>query len=78
MSKMFVDVIAYYDCCGNISPLIIHWSDGREFAIDKICDVRRAASLKSGGAGIRYTCRIHGQIIYLYLDDNKWFLEKAG
>lgn len=76
--KKFVDVTAYYDCDGNISPLVIHWEDGGEYEIDKIIDVRNAASLKHGGAGIRYTCRIHGQMRYLFLDDNRWFIEKIG
>ncbi len=76
--KKFVDVTAYYDCDGNISPLVIHWDNGAEYEIDKIVDVRNAASLKSGGAGIRYTCRIRGQMRYLFLDDNRWFIEKIG
>ena len=76
--KKFVDVTAYYDCDGNISPLVIHWDDGEEYEIDKITDVTNAASLKHGGAGIRYTCRIRGQMRYLFLDDNRWFIEKIG
>ena len=74
--KKFVSVTVYYDCDGNISPLVIHWDDGADYEIDKIIDVRNAASLKSGGAGVRYTCRIRGQLRYLFLDDNKWFIEK--
>ena len=38
-------------------------------------DVRPAASLKSGGAGIRYTCYIDGKKTYLFLEENKWFYE---
>ncbi len=74
--KKFIDVIAYYDSDGNISPLIIRWENGEEYEIDKITDIRNAASLKSGGAGVRYTCRIRGQLRYLFLDDNRWFIEK--
>lgn len=74
--KRFVDVTAYYDCDGNISPLVIHWDDGSEYEIDKILDIRNAASMKCGGAGVRYTCRIRGHMRYLYLDDNRWFIEK--
>ncbi|MDE7389408.1 MAG: hypothetical protein K2M82_00455 [Lachnospiraceae bacterium] len=76
--KKFVEVTAYYDSEGNISPLVIHWGDGSEYEIDKITDIRKAASLKSGGAGIRYTCRIKGQMRYLFLDDKRWFIEKIG
>ncbi len=77
-NKKFVEVVAYYDTEGNISPLIIHWDDGSEYEIDRITDVTKSASLKHGGAGIRYTCRIHGQMRYLFLDDNKWFIEKIS
>ena len=39
-------------------------------------DIRRAASLKAGGLGWRYTCRIHGQERCLYReDDGRWFVE---
>lgn len=77
-NKKFVEVVAYYDTEGNISPLVIHWDDGSEYEIDRITDITQAASLKHGGAGIRYTCRIHGQMRYLFLDDNKWFIEKIS
>ncbi|WRS28891.1 hypothetical protein U6B65_01390 [Oscillospiraceae bacterium MB08-C2-2] len=56
-------------------PLVIQWEDGREFKIDRILDVRLAASLKAGGCGIRYTCRISGQQRYLFLEENRWFVE---
>ena len=29
-----------------------------------------------GGSGIRYTCRIGRNQTYLFLDDNRWFVEK--
>ena len=38
---------------------------------------RRAASLKAGGAGVRYRCRIQHQERYLYLEeDQRWFVEQ--
>jgi len=37
--------------------------------------VRRAASLKAGGSGIRYTCRIGKKDAYLYYEDPKWFVD---
>ncbi len=72
--KQYVSVTATYDSDGNVLPLKINWDDGRSFVIDKITDVRYAASLKAGGAGIRYTCRIKGAEKYLYLEDNRWFI----
>ena len=42
---------------------------------DRILDIRRAASLKAGGTGIRYTCRIRGREKYLWLEETRWFIE---
>ena len=39
-------------------------------------DVRRAASLKAGGTGLRYICRICGRTVALFNAENKWFMEK--
>lgn len=37
----------------------------------------RAASLKAGGVGMRYTCMVEGKAVHLYYeDDNHWFMEK--
>ena len=72
--KLFTEVKAVFDTEGNITPLSVRY-DGAEFEIDRICDVRPAASLKSGGAGIRYTCYIDGRRSYLFLEDTKWFIE---
>ena len=33
------------------------------------------ASLKAGGAGIRYTCRIDGKLTHLFLEGDRWFVE---
>ncbi len=72
--KQYVSVTATFDTDGNILPLKINWKDGRCFDIDRITDVRYAASLKAGGAGIRYTCRIRQSEKYLFLEDNRWFI----
>ena len=73
-NKHFVEVNASFDLEGNIKPLSIVYDDEvRE--IDRICDIRPAASLKSGGAGIRYTCYIEGIKTYLFLEETRWFFE---
>ncbi len=75
MRKVFVGVTAHYDKEGMLRPLSIEWEDGRVFEIDRILDVCRAASLKAGGQGIRYTCQIGGQIRYLFYEGPAWFVE---
>ncbi len=74
--KTYVEVTARFDTDGRILPLKILWHDGSNFFIDKVLDVRPAASLKAGGAGIRYTCRINRQETYLFLEENRWFVEE--
>lgn len=74
--KQYINVTAQFDEEGNITPLYITWEDGRKFPIDRVTDIRRAASLKAGGAGIRYTCRIGGKEKYIFLEENRWFLDR--
>lgn len=73
-NKHYTEVKAIFDKEGNITPLSMEY-DGQEFEIDRITDIRPAASLKSGGAGIRYTCFIDGKQTYLFLEDTRWFFE---
>ncbi len=77
MEKTFINVTAEHDSNGNIRPLSLRWTDGRIFDIDRILDVRMAASLKAGGQGMRYTCRVMGKEVYLFCDEGRWFLEPA-
>lgn len=73
--KVFIEVTAKFDIDGNITPLYIKWEDGRIYQIDKILDKQRAASLKAGGQGTRYTCKIEGKQTYLFYEEPKWFVE---
>ena len=77
--KVYVDVIAEFTKEGFLRPKSFTWADGRIYEIQRIKDVRRAASLKAGGAGIRYTCVVNGRDSHLYYEENnKWFMERAG
>lgn len=75
-NKHYTTVKAEFDTCGNIMPLSMTY-DHQEFPIDRVTDIRPAASLKSGGAGIRYTCMVDGKLTYLFLEDTRWFFEPA-
>lgn len=76
MSKVYVDVLAEFSKEGMLIPKSIKWTDGKTYQIDRIKDKRRAASLKAGGAGERYTCMVQGKEVYLYYEDNNmWFME---
>ncbi|SMC80402.1 hypothetical protein [Sporomusa malonica] len=76
MGKLFVNITAEHDVNGVIKPILLNWENGRVFTVDKILDVRQAASLKSGGQGMRYTCHIAGKQVYLFCDEGRWFIEK--
>ncbi len=73
--KIIVEVEVRFQTDGKMLPRQITWEDGRHFAIDKIVDIRRAASLKAGGHGVRYTCRIEGKEKFLFFEDPIWFVE---
>ena len=73
--KVFVEVTAKFDTEGRIIPLSLLWEDGTVYEINRVLDVRRAASLKAGGMGIRYTVSIGGRQSYLYFEEPKWFVE---
>ena len=70
-----VTMIAKMDEYGFVTPLTLIWSDGKKFDIDKVVDIRKKASLKGGGMGLRYTCVIKNQEKYIWLDDYTWFVE---
>ena len=70
-----VCIIAQMNEEGLITPLTLIWSDGSNFTIDKVVDVRKKASLKGGGMGIRFTCKIKNQEKHIWLDGYTWFVE---
>lgn len=73
--KVYVDVLAAWNRDGQIVPKVVKWEDGTKYKIDRVLDVRPAVSLKAGGCGIRYAVRILGRESYLFLEDDKWFVE---
>ena len=76
MRRVDVDVDAHFTKEGEIYPISFTWEDGRKFAVDKVLEKKKAASLKVGGQGMRYTCRVMGKEIYMFLEDGcKWFVE---
>jgi len=76
--KAYVSVLVEYSPEGAMRPFSFVWEDGQRYFIDKILDVRPAASLKAGGAGLRYTCMVKNKQTYLFLEDDRWFMERKG
>jgi hypothetical protein len=74
--KVYVDVTAEFSKDGRLLPVSMVWQDGHVYEIQRVTDIRRAASLKAGGAGTRYTCVIDGRESHLYYEENNmWFVE---
>lgn len=73
--KVYVEVTAVFTPDGMVRPQTVRWEDGTVYEIDRVLDIRQAAALKAGGCGLRYTCRIRGQQTYLFLDEDRWFVE---
>lgn len=77
-NKIYVSVKAVFYPDGGFEPTTLVWEDGREYEIERVTDIRRAASLKAGGVGIRYTCKVRGREVYLFLEEDRWFMERKG
>lgn len=76
MNTNFIDVTAKFEAStGKVVPLSFKF-ENKTIKIDKVIDIRPAASLKHGGQGIRYTCKARGVNFYLFWDENKWFIEQ--
>ena len=74
-------MLVEHDEDGTVTPAVIKWKDGNGYEIDKVLDVRRAAS-EAGSMGIRYTVRIMGRERRLFYEDTysetgkpRWFVE---
>ena len=74
-AKIYVSVRADHLLNGRIRPLMFRAKDGPVVRIDLILDEREAPSLKAGGQGMRYTCRVGEKQLYLFHDDVYWFIE---
>ena len=75
-SKVYVDVNATFSKDGRLIPKSFIWTDGHVYEIQRVKNVCRAASLKAGRVGMRYTCVVDGRESHLYYEDNNmWFLE---
>ncbi len=76
--KVYVDVMAEFSKEGVLTPKSFRWEDGSVYEIEKIRDMRRVASLKAGGVGMRYICMVCGRESSLYYEDNnQWFMVRA-
>lgn len=82
--KTYVKVNGEFDTEGNVTPLVM-WINGGRYEVDRILDMRQAASTKVGGVGLRYlvsiSCEEHevyGKRCHLWfekgLQQEAWFV----
>jgi hypothetical protein len=78
--KVYVEVNEDRLIDGTVHPRSFVWEDGKRYGIDRILDIRPAASLKAGGAGLRYTVRVGTRETFLFLEHDhgadRWFMER--
>lgn len=73
--KVYVDVYVKFTKDGEMMPVGLLWGDGKLFVVDRVLDTVRAASLKAGGCGIRYTCMVRGKKVQIFYEENyRWFV----
>ena len=82
--KKYVNVRVDFNDEGIMLPRSIVWTDGHEYAIDRVKDIRSAPALKAGGQGDRYTVMVAGKERFLFFEHNadygnerigRWFVE---
>ena len=74
--KLYVKVAALFYPDGSLKPVAFWWENGQRYTVDRITDICRAASLKAGGTGIRYTCMVRGREVSLFFEEDRWFIER--
>jgi len=81
--RVYVEMLVRFNKDGTMMPAVLKWEDGQMYEIDRILDVRRAAS-EAGSMGVRYTVRIMGQEKRIFFEDTytdtgkpRWFVESA-
>ena len=84
LRRVYVGLRVSFDTDGTMTPIEIKWEDGRVFEVDRVLDVRRAAS-EAGSMGLRYTVKIMGKVRLLFFEDAwtdtgrpRWFVESEG
>jgi len=77
-NKVYVSVYALVKADGTMFPRSFIWEDGNSYNIDKVVDTRRAASLKAGGSGLRYTIRVRNRDTFMFYEEHcgvgRWYM----
>lgn len=69
---VYVDVNSDRDEIGNLKPIGVKWSDGREFNIERVIHVCSEGGNDSNT--VMYTVLIAGKQKHLYRECNRWYV----
>ena len=75
--KRYVEVEATFLEDGRIVPRTVIWHDGRRFPVRAVLGVRRCASLKVGGEGVRYDV-LEARMAAMTPEERAAFVAKAA
>lgn len=79
MRKIYVDVEVRWNKDGSLIPLAVWWLQGidewERYEIDQVLSGPILCAALTGGTARRYEVKIGRGRRFLYLDDNRWFLE---
>ena len=75
--KRYVEVEATFLEDGRIVPRAVIWHDGRRFPVRAVLGVRRCASLKVGGEGVRYDV-LEARMAAMTPEERAAFVDKAA
>ena len=68
-------VFAVYTLHENVKPLVVRWTDGEFYNIEKITCRQLSASPKDK-ANMRYSCVIRGKNEVIVYEAPLWYIEK--
>lgn len=72
-TNVYVEIIAYINAYGKITPKSLIWTDGRQFTITQARPIGKVP-LPYGDKAICYECTIQGKKRRLYTKDGRWFV----
>lgn len=75
MSKEYIKTIVEFSTSGAKKPLVLYLPDGTKHTVDKVLSIKPRPSFKSGGLGERYEIKVADKIVYLFFEDNYWYLD---
>lgn len=73
--RVFIDIDVHYSAEGDMRPLVIYWSDGTKYEIQRVKYVDKYQS--KAVLPIRFVCLINGREKEVFYQpvENRWFVK---